>query len=295
MVIFSAPILVVLVAMEIFLQSIPNNYKIKSDYLENHSEAIETLILGNSHTYYGLNPEWMDGHTFNMSNVSQSLDIDLAILQYYLPKMKQLNTVVMRLSYDSMFEILSETDEHWRYKDYNLNSKIPLKYTPKHHSEILSISFKENLKRLFSYYIKNESSVTCNAYGWGTDAHSANAKDLNRTGVLVAKKHTATSTHLFENNLQTLNNIAAICKTYNVNLYLVTTPAFESYVSNLDYRQLDATINAGLQVSKRYDNVFYYNFLEIWRFDTEYFFDADHLNERGAQLFSKMINNIIHK
>lgn len=294
-VLFSSPLLALLVAMEILLQSIPNNYQLKSDFIESHSEEIETLILGNSHTYYGLNPEWMDGHAFNMSNVSQSLDIDLAILHHYLPKMKQLNTVVMRLSYDSMFEILSETDEHWRYKDYNLNTEIPLEYAPKHHSEVLSISFKENLKRLYKYYVKREPSVTCNALGWGTDAHSSQTKDLYKTGPIVAKRHTAHSTQLLTANLQTLNDIATLCKTYNVNLYLITPPAYESYVSNLDNQQLEATINAGMQVAKNNDNVYYYNFLENWRFDTEHFFDADHLNERGAKIFSKMINDIIHK
>lgn len=292
---FFLPILLLLTVMELMLRTIPNNYKIKSNYIENHSEDIETLILGNSHTYYGLNPEWIDGKTFNMSNVSQSLDIDLEILGHYLPKMSQLETVVMRLSYDSMFEILSETDEHWRYKDYALYTQIPLKFNLKHHSEILSIGFKENLKRLYKYYLKKEVSVTCNAFGWGTDAMSIHAKDLHKTGKLVAQKHTAQSMHLYETNFQTLNKIAELCQKYDLDLYLITPPGFESYYLNLNYQQLDATITAGQQLAQQYSNVHYYSFLENWRFDSEHFFDADHLNENGAELFSEMINDIIHK
>jgi len=292
---FFAPLLVLLITKEILLQAIPNNYKVKSNYIENHSEAIETLILGNSHTFYGLNPEWMDGVTFNMSNVSQSLDIDLAILKYYLPKMQQLNTVVIRLSYDSMFETLSKTNEHWRYKDYALYTDIPLKFSWKHHSEILSISFKENIKRIYNYYLKSENSVTCNAFGWGVDAHSSQAKDLYKTGALVAKKHTATSDDLFEYNVNTLKEIADLCAQNKVDIILVTPPAFESYYLNLNDQQLEATVNTGFELANQHDNLSYYSFLEYWRFDKEHFFDADHLNERGALLFSKMINDIIHK
>lgn len=289
------PLLVLLIAIEILLQSIPNNYKVKSNYIDKHSEVIETLILGNSHTYYGLNPEWMSERTFNMSNVSQSLDIDLDILNHYLPKMPQLKTVVIRLSYDSMFETLSKTDEHWRYKDYALYTDIPLKYSRKHHSEILSISFKENLKRIYKYYLKSEASVTCNPLGWGMDAHSSQAKDLYKNGALVAKKHTATSKNLFDDNFKTLKEIADLCSQNKVDVIMVTPPAFESYYLNLNYQQLEATVNTGLELANQYDHVSYYNFLEYWRFDREHFFDADHLNERGALLFSKMINDIIHK
>lgn len=293
--IFLVPVVFLLVVMEIMLQSIPNNYKVKSNYLEVNRKGIETLILGNSHTYYGLNPEWMHGQSFNMSNVSQSLDIDLAILDYYLPKMDNLNTVVMRLSYDSMFETLSKTDEHWRYKDYRLYTNIPLTYQWKHHSELLSVSFKENLKRLYKYYFKNESAVSCNAYGWGTDANSKSAKDLIKTGISVAKKHTATSNDGVEFNLQTLKQIAALCATKNIALYVITPPAFETYYKNLNSNQLETTINAGIQLDSQFQNVHYYNLLENWRFDTDHFFDADHLNERGAELFSKMISDIIPK
>jgi hypothetical protein len=292
---FFMPLAVLLATMELLLQSLPNNYKIKSDYIEHHSEDIETLILGNSHTYYGLNPEWMNERTFNMSNVSQSLDIDLAILDHYLPKMPQLKTVVIRLSYDSMFETLSKTDEHWRYKDYALYTDIPLQYSWKNHSEILSISFKENLKRIFKYYIKKEASVTCNTFGWGMDANSSQAKDLHKTGALVAQKHTAISKDLFDDNFNTLKNIADLCAQKQIQIVLVTPPAFESYYLNLNYQQLEATVNVGLELANQYDYVTYYNFLEYWRFDKQHFYDADHLNELGALLFSKMINDIIHK
>ena len=292
---FFVPLAVLLITMEILLQSIPNNYKIKSDYIEHHSEEIETLILGNSHTYYGLNPEWMNPHTFNMSNVSQSLDIDLAILNHYLPKMPQLKTVVIRLSYDSMFETLSKTNEHWRYKDYALYTNVPLEYSWKHHSEILSISFKENLKRIFKYFVKNEPSVTCNDLGWGMDANSSQSKDLHKTGVLVAKKHTANSMDLFDDNFNSLKNMADLCAQRQIQIVLVTPPAFESYYLNLDVDQLEATINTGLELANQYDHVLYYNFLESSRFDKQHFFDADHLNEHGSLLFSKMINDIIHK
>ena len=111
----------------------------------------------------------------------------------------------------------------------------------------------------------------------------------------MAKKHTATSKELFGNNFKTLQTIADLCAQNKVDIIMITPPAFESYYLNLNYEQLEATVNAGLQLANQYENITYYNFLENWRFDKEHFFDADHLNEQGALLFSKMINDIIHK
>jgi hypothetical protein len=100
---------------------------------------------------------------------------------------------------------------------------------------------------------------------------------------------------LFDDNFNTLKNIADLCAQNQIQIVLVTPPAFESYYLNLNYQQLEATVNTGLELANQYDHVTYYNFLEYWRFDKQHFFDADHLNEHGAFLFSKMINDIIHK
>jgi len=78
---FSLPVLALFIVMEILLRQIPNDYLLKKKYLDNHSKEIETLILGSSHSFYGINPLYFSNNTFNASHISQSLDYDFAILK----------------------------------------------------------------------------------------------------------------------------------------------------------------------------------------------------------------------
>ena len=50
---------------------------------------VETIVLGNSHTYYGIRPELLPYAAVNLANVSQTLDIDLLLLEYYAPRLKR--------------------------------------------------------------------------------------------------------------------------------------------------------------------------------------------------------------
>ena len=77
----SLPILVVAILMEILLRNMPNDYLFKKKYLDEHSSEIQTLILGSSHSFYGIDPAYFNSKTFNASHVSQTLNYDLEIFQ----------------------------------------------------------------------------------------------------------------------------------------------------------------------------------------------------------------------
>ena len=103
------PILFFFLVLEIAIRKIPNDYQLKKDYLDKNAAEINTLILGSSHTFYGLNPEYFSKKTFNAAYVSQSLDLDYEILKKYDSKLKNLKTVIVPISYFSLFETL-DTD-----------------------------------------------------------------------------------------------------------------------------------------------------------------------------------------
>lgn len=288
--IFLLPIAIVFIGMEFLLRNIPNGYQFKSDSMQKNIQDIEVLILGNSHSFYGVNPEYLEVSAFNLSHVSQSLDIDLATLHAYLPEMNQLKKLVLRLSYDSLFEVLSETDESWRYKDYLLYTDVDLNYKITHYSEVLSVSLKENIKRLYNFYVKNNDAINCNIYGWGNDANSNLSIDLLTTGPKVAKKHTAKTNFFLSQNLKSLNDIIKLCQQNSIEVILVTLPGYNSYTKNLNEYQLKTTIETGEKMDKVFENCTYLNVLNDQRFKAEHFFDADHLNEKGAKLFSEILN-----
>ena len=103
---------------EVVLRNIPNDYIYKKKYLDVYSNEIETLVLGSSHSFYGVNPAFFFKNTFNASHISQSFDYDLEILEKYDGYLGELKTVVIPISYFSLFHKLESGSESWRIKNY---------------------------------------------------------------------------------------------------------------------------------------------------------------------------------
>ena len=54
---FFLPIIILLVLGVVYLPNKKNDYLVKKEYLDTHSNEVETLILGSSHSYYDINPD----------------------------------------------------------------------------------------------------------------------------------------------------------------------------------------------------------------------------------------------
>lgn len=295
----SLPILLVGILMEILLRNTPNDYLFKKQYLDNHSSEIETLILGSSHSFYGFNPEYFSSNTFNASHISQSLNYDFEILKKYQDKFQNLKTIVLPISYFTLFGKLEAGSESWRVKNYVIyygmnSSKSLIVY-----SEVLSNRINVNFKRMVSYYLLSNSTISCSNLGWGTNYNSKNAKDLIESGKTAAKRHTRDDINsykyqeIFNDNKLILNSIIQWCKKNNINVLLLTPPAFETYRQNLNSEQLNTTINTTSEICSKYDNCIYLNLLSDTNFVSRDFYDADHLSEIGAKKLSELINEKI--
>ncbi len=75
------PIALFLLIGELALRNIPNDYSLKRDYLDKNAQNLKTLVLGSSHFYRGVNPDFLEQPAFNAAMVSQTLDYDLKILE----------------------------------------------------------------------------------------------------------------------------------------------------------------------------------------------------------------------
>ena len=80
---FLLPLVIFIISMEPLLRNIPNDYNYKKNYLMNNSNKISKLFLGSSHTYNGINPDFISGNAFNGSHISQSIDLDYEIIKKY--------------------------------------------------------------------------------------------------------------------------------------------------------------------------------------------------------------------
>ena len=295
----SLPLLLLLVVMELLLRNIPNDYSYKKKYLDLHASEIETLILGSSHTYYGINPDYFSKKTFNSSHFSQTLDYDLAIFKKYLFDFKKLKTVIIPISYFSLFGKLEDGTESWRVQNYVLYYGFDNYKSISANSEVLNHEFKINIERLLSYYKDKKSAITCSKLGWGVRDEFLKQNDLIESGETGALRHTQEDLNseknirIFKENQIILQNFINDCSDKNLKIIFVTLPAYKSYREHLNSKQLDVTLQTVVHFDKKYDNVNYLNFLSDSRFTSEDFQDADHLSATGATKLSQIVNNII--
>jgi hypothetical protein len=295
---FSLPLLFGAIFMEFLIRNIPNDYLFKRQYLDNNSAEIETLILGSSHSFYGFNPEYFSSNTFNASHVSQSLNYDYEILKKYQDKFENLKTIILPISYLTLFGKLEDVGS-WRVKNYIIYYGLNSSNSLVDYSEVFSNRVDVNIDRIVSYYLLGNSTISCTDLGWGTSYNSKNAIDLDETGKTAAKRHT-NDIHsfkykeIFNDNILILKEIIQWSKDNDVKVLLLTPPAFHTYRQYLNHEQLRVTVNTASDICSKYENCKYYNLLADKNFIAIDFFDADHLSDIGAKKLSVLINGKIN-
>lgn len=163
----SATIIVLfIIGCEFTLRKIPNDYNYKAKYLKEKGSEIETLILGSSHTFYGLNPSKFTSNTFNAGHSSQSLDLDVLIFEKYSGNMTSLENVIIPISYFSYPFTLNEGKSLDKITNYNIyyginTSNNELKYN----YEIFSNSIKYNKNKIIDYF-KGKNLLTIHENGY---------------------------------------------------------------------------------------------------------------------------------
>ncbi|WP_183568287.1 hypothetical protein [Mucilaginibacter sp. SP1R1] len=289
---FLSPIISSGILMEVLLRRIPNDYQYKCYYLDRNSNDISVLILGSSHAYYGINPQLMTYRSFNAAYVAQSLFYDWQIIKKYDRCWHSLKYIVLPVDYFSFYGRLENGIESWRVKNYNIYYGIrSCNYTD--NSELLSNKLLSNVGRIKSTYINHESTVFCSEFGWGTEYTSQKRKDLKSTGEVAAKRHFLINRGYFNENVAVLESIIKYADKNHVKVILYTSPAYKTYVQNLNREQLGRTINMLYAISKKYNNVSYINLLNDNSFTQVDFYDADHLDDLGAKKLTHKMDSLL--
>jgi hypothetical protein len=292
------PILLVAAALEIFIRRIPNDYTFKKEYMDAHAGEIQTLIVGNSHALYGVNPIFLSSNSFNVSNVSQTLEYDYEILKKYESRLVNLKTVIIPVSSLSFYVTAETGKESWRQKNYRIysgiNKKIPLKYR----FEISSLSLKTNIKRVITR-LKDGGKIISSSLGWGTGYSSDRAQDLQESALAAAARHTVKNIHsreseeILEYNREITDSIISLCRRRGADILFFTPPAWKTYRQLLNREQIDSNVKTIEEISQQHSHCRYINLYSDTSFIAVDFYDADHLSDRGAEKLSLLLDSLI--
>jgi hypothetical protein len=286
---FILPLLVFFAILEISLRRIPNDFKGKSQYLNQHAQELDILILGSSHSLSFIKPEMFQMNTFNAANLHQTLQFDAYIFNKYIEQMKQLKCVILPISYGSYFASLENSKDKWRLKNYNLYygyKKASLRYS----FEVLNGSTSEQLKSVIDYYLNDKSFISCTEKGYGIEFAKSAQADMNKMGKVAADRHTRDcSEENIESSMKAIESIIENCEKRNIRVILYTAPAWHTYRKEIVPKIMNQTMELTQQLLRKYDNVEYKSYLEDSNFHNDDFRDVDHLNEKGAEKFTEMI------
>ena len=283
--------------IEYRLRHVPNEYSSTKAAFESKAAEVEILITGTSHAQNGVKVQFLDRPAFNLGRGSQSLYYDTQLVSKYVDSMPNLKLVIFSLSYHSLEYRLMNSVERWRSGFYKQVYGIPGEdagegfkltnysyialYTPKEAVRLASEGFlgaaETEAKRTLTPAILTEGGVS------------------EAFGRIRAKGHETQMRRVdLRPNVAALESACALLKRRNVSVVFITVPTHHTYYDHIDatsYQRMQDTIK---EMTERY-GVPYFNYLHDARFTTEDFFNSDHLNERGAEKFSRILNEDVVK
>ena len=293
-----APLFLLWTCSEYFYRNIPNNYTLKKQYIEQHSNYIEVLLFGNSHCFYGLNPKYFSKKTFNFSNSSQTIYFDKLLFDQYFDKLPQLKQVVFCIEYMNLSQKDNTKDDVWLkyyYQQYmNLEVPIVSMFDLRKHSLSLTQSLFKTSASIFRYY-ENKTLINCNPDGWSFNHKKINSTPPEKNAKQRASIHEDGSIN-FLKNLERIRAIIDVCEKRNIQLVIISMPQSKSYTSYLNKEKLQLIFSNCKNLENFNKNsVYYLNLFKDNRFIDEDFFDADHLNDNGAKKCSQILNEFLNK
>lgn len=292
---FLLPIFISAVFAEMAIRSVDNPYKYKYQWMQENAEEVEVLVLGSSHTFYGVRPEFLAGNAFSLANVSQDFTHDLYQLKYWANRYKHLKTVIVPISFFSWFSGgLENGSESYRCRFYKIYMDCDL--YPDLSLYNLEISDYRSARRKLDKLLHEDNAPGVNSRGWG-ETYKLSSKKVEEwnngsEADAAVKRHTAVNYDNVGKNYQQMKEIAEFCQQRNIQLVLITTPCWASYYENLNQEQLKKMYELTRRLQHEYQ-LLYLDYLKDARFVADDFYDSNHLSDVGAEKFTKILNQDI--
>ncbi len=294
---FLIPFIVAFVFIELFIRYYPDTFNTKAVYIKEHKD-VELLIFGSSHNQNAINPAQLNIKAANLAYGGQDLRFDSALFFKYVNELKNLKYVILELDYHTLEQKRPKSyfRQPWYYIYHGIN-KNRISFINK--ISLYSSSpdfFRYNIIRKFT---PSSPKYVINKYGFVTyqegktefEALNYDEEKIMSTSVLRLKnRHTRQSIANYKYNTKIVNNLIAYCDKNNIEVILVSTPLYKSYLSakihKKDLRKIKY-IDSLLLANKK---LHYYNFEKDKRFLVTDFKNDDHLNISGAKKFTEILN-----
>ncbi len=303
--IFSLPVISLIVFFEIYLRNTDSVYSLKERGLIENANKIEILILGNSHSTYGIAPAQFNSYAYNMAQVNQSLYFDKRLTLKHIDKLPRLKFVLISIDYHSLYFSSQGMRDAWSYYGNGIvyKDKLPFfekysyikGYTPKLAVYSFINNFSHKKAKLNAIDLDNKGVNTDQPIVKGWFSLNGISKSEMETNSYKIRANSFEQT-IFNSKekdeiLSDVEDFIRKLKNKNIIPILITTPCYSLYVNMFNKIQLEKNDAEVTNLAKKYD-IRYWNDLNL-PLPTTYFFNSDHLNTEGAKNYSAILNGRI--
>lgn len=298
---FLAPVLIVMIVLEILVLEIPTNYTENSAYFSKEKNTISLLILGSSQMESAINPQFIKQKSISLASKSQHHDLDFPILTQLTPSIPNLKTVVFELSF-SHLEIPHNGLDFWKHNIYLKYYGVNAFGRNTYFKDKLIFLSNTNVysKLLLEHYIKNKKAPNYNRYGFDTTDFEGLFKTLNYNSNIIAKApmriRNEENLSIFKKNAAYFFKMLNFANEQGLQIVVATLPLNKNY---LDARNPN--------ILRRRDSVLKvaehtYSNLRVLReeedtinFNVKDFINHNHLNPSGAKKFSELLEIFVNE
>lgn len=279
--IFTILSLIIAIAIEFVVRSVPNPYKYKISLIEKQKKDIQLLVLGPSTAYNGINPRFFKKKTLNMALGGQGITIDAFLVNRYLHQMPNLEAIILPVGYATLF-----MPDVFGFPDGLMSYNVYYRFEPNcfsfdNYEFFHRKSVRTKLERMF----RRELPLFSDSLGFRGENWIA---DLEAENFIKGMTIEGCSDNLIDKNIKALRQIAELSDKANVKLVIVSMPfhkSFRDLASPTQWLFTDSIIDS---VIKQYNNCLYLDYYSTNFSDTCYL-NSTHLNIYGAELFSTML------
>lgn len=278
-------LLIIFIGLEFVI--FPNNdnqMHTKYKLLQNTAQN-EVLILGNSHTFFGINPKKSSFKMINVANKGRKIETDYYLLKENIEKLKSLKYVILPISHCKMHAVALDKQEKRLYYNYYKLKEYKQSFLEN------SLLFNEPFRELINDMLFKNKKI--NDLGW-----RANSKTYTRN-VLTIKERIENAEGIIYNG-ETINcsenfilKINSLCKENQIKLVLLIPPYHPDYYefSNVYYQK---SMKKQLQLLSGKENMFFIDGQSLQIKSDLLFENVDHLNVDGATVFTQKLDSILH-
>ena len=286
---FCIPVIIVLIGCEIYVRTMPSEYRQKRDQLLANADSIEVLILGSSHAADGADPNQFTLYAHNMAFGFQSIFFDRKIVEKYLPVLPRLKYVLLNLQYNGLYYDHNDDRDFFYKYYYDINyknrkfykesfSQFFFVYTPEVALSMILNNRKDVLTKGWINKEKRDDEVVTSVWKnkYRVDLFNATIKKWKGG----------------DSALDDLEALIILLQSKKITPILISYPNYSLLRSLLDKSIIEKDSIIGNELSQKYQ-IPYLDYFDDDSFTVSDYYNCDHLNAEGAAKLSKRINEVI--